>query len=70
MIDGFGVLLPLFIVMALLFGQSDAEDGFHLSLSGLPFLVYLALSFGYFFVMEFNGGQTLGGSEIWPAAPA
>jgi uncharacterized RDD family membrane protein YckC len=52
--------------MAALFGDSDANNGndgsgFSVSLSGLPFIVFIIISFGYYFVLEaYNQGQTLG----------
>jgi uncharacterized RDD family membrane protein YckC len=56
----------LFVIMSALFGDSDASsdddgNGFSVSLSGLPFIIFLVLSFGYYFVLEaYNQGQTLG----------
>jgi uncharacterized RDD family membrane protein YckC len=56
----------VFVIMAALFGDSDANNGndgsgFSVSLSGLPFIVFIVISFGYYFVLEaYNQGQTLG----------
>lgn len=61
LIDGIAVFLPLFVVMALLFGESNTDGGFQLSLNGLPFIAFLLITLAYFFAMEaFNHGQTLG----------
>ena len=58
------VLGVVFVVMSALFGDSgsgDDGDGFSVSLSGLPFLIFIVISFGYYFVLEaYNQGQTLG----------
>jgi uncharacterized RDD family membrane protein YckC len=55
----------LFVVMAALFGDagsSSGDDGssFEVNLSGGPFLLYVALSFAYYFLLELTSGQTLG----------
>jgi uncharacterized RDD family membrane protein YckC len=57
----FVVLAVLGIVMAVLFGDTETEDGgFELGLSGVPFLIFILLSLAYYFVMENSKGQTLG----------
>lgn len=57
-----GILLGLlFTVMSMLFGSSSAQGGeVNASLSGLPFLMYLVLVFGYYTLMEGYLGQTVG----------
>ncbi len=57
-----GILLAiLFWVMSMLFGSSSAAGGeVSASLSGLAFLVYLALVFAYYILMEGYLGQTVG----------
>jgi uncharacterized RDD family membrane protein YckC len=48
-------------VLALLIGDSEAEGGrFALRLDGAPFLVFMVLSLGYYFVCEAVWGRTLG----------
>jgi uncharacterized RDD family membrane protein YckC len=56
------LLAVLFIVMGLLFGdtESDSDNGVSINLSGGPFLAYVALSFAYYFVLELMTGQTIG----------
>ena len=55
------LVIALGFVMAALFGSSDSDDGgFELGLSGLPFIIYILLVFGYYFFMEQSRGQTLG----------
>ena len=55
------VLLVLGGIMSTLFGESEADgSSFSFNLSGVPFLVYVALCFAYYFVMENATGQTLG----------
>ena len=55
------LLSILFIVMSMLFGDSESDDGsFSANLSGLPFIIYVLLSFAYYFGMEFKLGQTIG----------
>jgi uncharacterized RDD family membrane protein YckC len=55
------VLGVLFFVLAAFLGDSDSGDGgFSVSLSGLPFILYIALSFSYYFLLENSRGQTLG----------
>lgn len=55
------LLAILFIVMSAIFGESESGDGgFSANLSGAPFLLYILLSFGYYFVMEWKLGQTVG----------
>ncbi|MGE0057834.1 MAG: RDD family protein [Dehalococcoidia bacterium] len=51
----------LFVVMSALFGQSESDDGsFSVNLSGLPFILYVLLVLGYYFVLEWKTGQTVG----------
>lgn len=56
------VLMIIFgFVFALVFGESESDgSSFEISLNGLPLVVYIALSLGYYFVMESTRGQTLG----------
>jgi uncharacterized RDD family membrane protein YckC len=59
------VLVVVFVVMSALFGDADSNgddgSGFSVSLSGLPFILFIVISFGYYFVLEaYNQGQTLG----------
>ena len=57
----FVVIVVLGVVMTVLFGDTETDDGsFELSLSGAPFFIYVLLSFAYYFVLENNRGQTLG----------
>lgn len=57
-----GILLAiLFWVMSMLFGSSSAAGGeVSASLSGLAFLVYVALAVAYYILMEGYLGQTVG----------
>lgn len=50
------------VAMAAIFGEvgSTEDEDFTIELNGLPFLLYLALGFAYYFVMESAGGQTIG----------
>jgi uncharacterized RDD family membrane protein YckC len=57
------LMIVLFLVMAALFGDfgsGDDGEGFEVNLSGAPFLLYLLLNFGYYFVLEGSSGQTFG----------
>jgi uncharacterized RDD family membrane protein YckC len=55
------ILAILFLVMSMLFGESESGDGgFSANLTGVPFLIYVVLSFLYYFGMEFKTGQTIG----------
>ena len=55
------LLAILGIVMAVLFGDSSSDGGsFNLSLTGVPFVVYVVLSLAYYFVLENMSGQTVG----------
>lgn len=56
----FVVLALLGLVMTILFGETNTEDGIEVSLSGVPFVVYVLLSLGYYFGLEATSGQTLG----------
>lgn len=61
LLDTVLVMVPLFLVAALLFGDSAAEGaGFQVSLDGLPFLLTSLLALGYFIGLELVSGQTLG----------
>lgn len=61
LLDTLLVMLPLFIVAGILFGESEAGDGgASVSLNGVPFLLTLLVAFGYFFGLEAATGQTLG----------
>jgi uncharacterized RDD family membrane protein YckC len=55
----------LFILMSIVFGEAsassdDGSSGFSVNLSGAPFLLYLLVSFLYFFLLELHTGHTLG----------
>ena len=53
----------LFIIMAILFGDSNSGDnanGFSISLTGAPFILYILIVLGYYFVMESQTGKTVG----------
>ena len=55
------VLAVLFVVLGLLIGETESDDGnVSVNLSGGPFLIWLALTFGYYGVLEAMTGQTLG----------
>lgn len=55
------ILAILGLAMAAAFGEAGTEDnGFSADLSGLPFVIYVLLSFGYYFLLEYSGGQTVG----------
>jgi len=55
------VLAILGGVMSAIFGESEADgSSFALNLSGMPFIIYIALCFAYSFVLETATGQTLG----------
>ena len=59
-VDGL-LLSVLFWVMSMLFGSSAAEGGqVSASMTGLPFILYLLIVFGYFTLMEGYLGQTVG----------
>ncbi len=56
-------LVALFVVMALTMGDSDtdtADGGVSLNLNNGPFLLFLALVFAYFFLLEAFAGGTIG----------
>ena len=56
-----GLLIVLFIVLALAIGESDTEGGSaSLNLSGGPAVVYFALVLLYYFALEAAIGQTVG----------
>ena len=55
------VLAILGGVMSAIFGESEADgSGVALNLSGVSFIVYVALCFAYSFVLETATGQTFG----------
>ena len=55
------LLFVLFLVMSMLFGDSDSGDGgVSVNLNGAPALLYFLLAFGYYLVLEATTGQTLG----------
>ena len=60
----FVLLAVLFVIFALLFGDSEPQDentsGVHLSLNGGAFIAYLIAVLAYYFVMEAATGKTLG----------
>ena len=55
------VLFVLFVVLGALIGDSESGDGgFRVALEGVGFVLWIALSFGYYGVPEAMSGQTLG----------
>lgn len=61
LLDTIIVMVPLFVVAALLFGQSETSgSGFRVSLNGVPFLLTTLVALAYFIGLELAGGQTLG----------
>lgn len=61
LLDTLIVMLPLYVVAALLFGESRAEAGqVSFSLTGWPFVLTTLVALGYFFALELVAGQTLG----------
>ena len=58
------VLAVVFVVFAMLFGDSDAETedsaSVSLNLSGGPAIIYFLVVLAYYFVMEAATGKTLG----------
>jgi uncharacterized RDD family membrane protein YckC len=61
LLDLLVVMLPLFLISGLLFG--DAQTGgsrFEVSLTGVPFVLTLLVALAYFVGMELTQGQTLG----------
>ena len=61
LLDSLLVMLPLFIISGILFGESEAAGGgASVSLTGIPFLLTVLVAFGYFFGLEAATGQTLG----------
>lgn len=61
LLDSIIVMVPLFVVSALLFGESETGGaGFQLSLTGVPFVLTLLVALAYFTVLGLLLGQTLG----------
>lgn len=61
LLDTLIVLLPLYVVAGLLFGETQTSGGSaSVSLSGWPFVITTLIGFGYFFALEATLGQTLG----------
>jgi uncharacterized RDD family membrane protein YckC len=59
------VLGILFVVMSALFGDAESSSNgdsgnFSVSLSGVPFIIYVLLSIAYYLVPEAMTGQSLG----------
>ena len=55
------LLAALFVVMGLLFGQSEAQGGHaSVNLHGAAAVIYFALALGYYFVAEALTGATVG----------
>ena len=60
------VIIVIGAIMTALFGDFGSDNGngdgngFNASLTGLPFVVFVLLSFGYYFLLESASGQTLG----------
>lgn len=60
LIDGL-LLTAVFVGLAAATGNAEAEDGtFSVSLTGVPFLVFLLVFLGYYVLLESRTGQTLG----------
>ena len=57
----FLVLVPLFVLLALVIGDTETDDGgFQLKLRDGEFLVFFGLSLLYYFALEAHSGQTVG----------
>jgi uncharacterized RDD family membrane protein YckC len=57
----FVVIVIIGVIMTVLFGDTKTDDSsFEFSLTGAPFVIYVLLSFAYYFVLENARGQTLG----------
>lgn len=59
------ILFVVFAVMSAIFGDSSSSSGddgasFSLNLSGAPFILYLLIVLGYYFILELKTGQTVG----------
>ena len=60
LIDGL-LLAAIFGGLAAALGNAEAEDGVvSVSLTGVPFLLFLLVFFGYYILLESRSGQTLG----------
>ncbi len=47
------VIIIFGVIMSVLFGDSSSDgNGFNFSLNGLPFVIYVVLSLGYYFGFE------------------
>lgn len=61
LLDTVLVMFPLFVVAAVLFGESQSGGGsVGVTLTGVPFLLTILVALGYFFALELATGQTLG----------
>lgn len=61
LLDTVIVMVPLFILAGVLFGDSQASGGqASVSISGVPFLLTVLVALAYFVVLELLTGQTLG----------
>ena len=59
-IDGI-LQAALFVGLAFLIGETESDEGnFEIKLEGLSFLLYAAISFLYFWVLESTTGATIG----------
>ena len=59
-IDGL-LFVPVFILLGIATGGAESSDGnASVNLGPGPFLLFLAITFGYFIVCEATSGQTLG----------
>jgi uncharacterized RDD family membrane protein YckC len=58
------VLAVVFVVFAMLFGDTEPEDpdaeGFNLSLTGGPAIIYFLVVIAYYWILEAATGKTLG----------
>ncbi len=55
------ILGVVWVVLALAIGDTESSDGrFSLSLNGFPALLFFAISIGYYILMEFYLGATVG----------
>ncbi len=61
LLDTLLVVVPLFVVAGLLFGDTESgEASVSISLTGWPFVATVLLMAVYFFALELLAGQTLG----------
>lgn len=61
LLDNLVVLLPLFLISGLIFGETQTGGSrFEISLTGVPFVLTVLVALAYFIGMELTQGQTLG----------